>query len=699
MPESRLDAEGERGRSEQRLNRLARPTSRFEENIAIGDTVTSSVSLLDRDSLDPPHLQPDDARAKRLAVLLFEVARSLNHDLATALPRLEGDPKLEALRSVILEQDRTAIAKLQQKFDDPRQFAEAISSVLAEAFALAGSRDGDFAKALAPTLEQATQASIRKNPGTMVGILYPLMGPAIRKSIVESLDGTLQRLNQAFKHSFSLQGLRWRLEAFRSGSSFADVVLKHTVEFRVEHVFLIHRKTGLLIEHVAAPEAAAQDPQLVSGMLTAIQDFVRDSFEGSNKGGGSGIDTLRLGDLLLWCEEGPFAFLAAVIRGNPPESLHTELRETLTEIHGQFRNLLEEFEGDAATLGDLATPLQGCMQQRERPPETEQLSPWLWAIPLVLLLVAGAWTIQRTIVQAHVDTYIQRLREQPGIVVTGAEFRNGKWQISGLRDPLAADPAAMLPQAGLNSKRVVGHWESYQALDPAIVLRRLAASLNTPASVSLSVNGSTVQVAGSAPQYWVGEGMRKCWLPGFPQVLPRSISAHSRWTSRIRNLFTACAMRYSGQVISFDSNADRPARGQDATLDTVADEFRQLMRVANRLGFSVRMMISGHADANGDESSKPISQLGPSRGGPLHAQGPGHRSGTADRAQRRSARTRAGSQRQPYRSDESKSELHRNYRRITPLCSRRKCACWEDSASARPAWFGAMFKASFRTNT
>src|ERR1700691_4723216 len=104
--------------------------------IAIGDTVISSVSLLDRDSSDPPYFQPDDARSKRLAVLLFEVARSLDRDLATALPRLEGGPKLEALRSLILEQDRVAIAKLQEKFDDPRQFADAISSFLARAFVL-----------------------------------------------------------------------------------------------------------------------------------------------------------------------------------------------------------------------------------------------------------------------------------------------------------------------------------------------------------------------------------------------------------------------------------------------------------------------------------------------------------------------------------------------------------------------------------
>ena len=561
----------------------------------------STISLVDRDNSgppDPPQLQADGVRAKRLAVLLLELARSLNSDVAAALPKLEGDPKLEALRSVILAEDRVAIAKLQQKFDDPRQFAEAISSVLADAFALAGSNDERLANVLAPTLERATQASIRRNPGTMVGILYPLMGPAIRKSMAESLDGTLQRLNQAFKHSFSWQGLHWRLEALRSGSNFGDVVLKHTVEYRVEHVFLIHRKTGLLIEHVAAPEATAQDPQLVSGMLAAIQDFVRDSFEGNQKDGAGGIDTLRLGDLLLWCEEGPFAFLAAVIRGNPPESLHRELRESLSQIHDQFRNPLEEFQGDSGTLGDLATPLENCLKEKERPPET-QLSPWLWRIPLALLLVIGAWMIQRTIYGYRVESYVERLREEPGVVVTDTEYRNGRWQVSGLRDPLAADPAVVLSQSGLNSKHVVGHWESYQALDPAIVSRRLAASLHPPPSVSLSVNGGAVQVSGSAPEYWAERA--KLLVAALPSGSPKV--DFSGLTDVQDPEFIRLRDAIQGQIIRFDSNADRPAAGQNAAVDAVADEFRQLMRVANRLGFSVHAMISGHADANGNETA------------------------------------------------------------------------------------------------
>jgi OOP family OmpA-OmpF porin len=537
-------------------------------------------------------------RSRRLADLLIEVARSLDRDIAVALPRIEGDTKLEALRSVILEKDRAALAALKHKFEDPSEFAEAISAVLASAFALAAARDEHLAKVLAPTLERATQASIRKNPDNLVGILYPLMGPAIRKSIAENLDGTLQRLNQAFKHSFSWQGLKWRLEALRTGSSFADVVLKHTVQFRVEHIFLIHRRTGLPLEHIAAAEVATQDPQMVSGMLTAIQDFVRDSFEGSAKDHGGGIDSVRLGDLLLWCEQGPHAFLAAAIRGNPPESLHGVLRETLSRLHEQMRVQLEEYQGDSTTVGNMAVHLEDCLQHQERPIETK-LSPWLWAIPLVLLVVGGIWMAWREVEQYRVNSYVQRLRDEPGVVVTGAERRSGKWHVSGLRDPLAADPAQVLAKTSLNPDRVVGHWEAYQALSPAIVLRRLSARLNPPQSVSLMLDGNTIRATGSAPQHWFEEA--KAFVAAMPTGSPEvDLSA---LTDIQDPTFIRLRDAIQAHMINFDSNAPKPGQGMDAVIDAVAMEFRELLSVANGLGFSAHVMIAGHADATGNDTS------------------------------------------------------------------------------------------------
>src|SRR5262249_59267180 len=118
-----------------------------------------------------------------------------------------------------------------------------------------------------------------------VNILYPTIVPAIRKSIGETIDEMFQRVNLALKYSLTLRGLKWRWESWRTGVPFAAVVLKHTLVYQVEHAFLIHRHTGLLIAHVASENAASQDPQIISSMLVAIQDFVRDSFSPTRQHG------------------------------------------------------------------------------------------------------------------------------------------------------------------------------------------------------------------------------------------------------------------------------------------------------------------------------------------------------------------------------------------------------------------------------
>jgi outer membrane protein OmpA-like peptidoglycan-associated protein len=72
------------------------------------------------------------------------------------------------------------------------------------------------------------------------------------------------------------------------------------------------------------------------------------------------------------------------------------------------------------------------------------------------------------VVRAHQrwDAYVNRLRQQPGIVVTAAEKRGSRYQISGLRDPLAADAGALLLNSGIPADRVAFHWEPYLSSDP-----------------------------------------------------------------------------------------------------------------------------------------------------------------------------------------------------------------------------------------
>jgi outer membrane protein OmpA-like peptidoglycan-associated protein len=438
---------------------------------------------------------------KALAALLFDVARNVKPDLdARPMGVVPVDLRLEQLRALLLGQEIEVLCRLRAVLEDPEQLAIAVGRVLPTAFALA-SGDARLGQVLAPTLEKATQSSIRSDPQTLVNILYPLIVPAIRKSIGETIDKIFQALNETLKHSLTWRGLRWRWEAWRTGISFAEVVLKHTLVYQVEHVFLIHRHTGLLISHVAAEDAASQDPQLVSSMLTAIQDFIRDSFSGAEQ---QGLDTLRLGELRLWSEPGPFATLVAVIRGNPPEGLHETLINVLSRIHAERHHALESFEGDSSGLADVEAELTEVAALRQQAPASRRMSGgWLIAPIALALLLAGAILAARWQDTRRWESYVAQLRGQPGIVITEAERRDGKFVIAGLRDPLAADPRQILREGEIDPTRVVARWAPYEALDPPIVLKRLQESLNPPTGVALAVQDGRIVAQGSASSPWL----------------------------------------------------------------------------------------------------------------------------------------------------------------------------------------------------
>ncbi|HEY1965909.1 MAG TPA: hypothetical protein VGG59_13300, partial [Acidobacteriaceae bacterium] len=425
---------------------------------------------------------------------MLEVARNVDPTVGVEPTGIVPfDPRLERLRFLLLGREIEMSRHFSQVLDDPEQLAITVSRVLPAAIAQAAARDERLGQVLAPALG----SSVRRNPNALVDILHPLIGPAIGKSI----DATFQSLNETLKYSLSWRGMKWRWEAWRSGTSFAEVVLKHTLVYRVEHVFLIHRHTGLLIAHAASQDATSQDPQIVSSMLAAIQDFVRDSFAEQQ-----GLDSLRLGDLRVWSEPGAFASLVAVIRGNPPEDLHETFRDVVARIHAERPDALESFDGDSTGFADVEAALTDCVQlKQERPRSGQKSFAWLLigALAVALLGLAGITSYQHWQDGRLWENFLTRLRGQPGIVITATGERDGKWLLAGMRDPLAVDPQLVLRQSSIDPVRVLSQWQPYQSLEPLFVLKRAQEALVPPPSVTLAVETDRIVAAGSAPSTWI----------------------------------------------------------------------------------------------------------------------------------------------------------------------------------------------------
>ncbi|MER9407297.1 OmpA family protein [Mesorhizobium caraganae] len=440
-----------------------------------------------------------------LARLLIEIARNVDPDYRVRFEAVpSADPRMETLRQLLVGREISELSRVTQLLGEPEQLAAAVGDVLPNAAARAS--HAQLGEALAPAVERAVQRSIQRSPRTLTDILYPVFLPAIRKSIGEKIDQTFQSLNETLRHIFTWHGLKWRFEAWRTGASFSQVVLKHSLVYRIEHAFLIHRNSGLLIAHVTADNATSEDPQLISSMLSAIQDFVKDSFNEKEQ---SGLDTIRFGDLRLWSEVGPFATLVSVIRGNPPEELHDIVRDVLLRIHEESSQALEQFDGDGSQLASVEAQLQICVELKQD--ESHEGFPWLVAaVALLLLSLAGGWyflswqSAQRW--QAYVSRwqgYVSRLEAQPGIIVAEQQVRDGQFYIAGLRDPLAADPQSLLAGTEVDPAQVHSQWQFYQSLEPEFVLKRLTASLAPPDSVRLSIANDRIVAEGEAPDTWI----------------------------------------------------------------------------------------------------------------------------------------------------------------------------------------------------
>ncbi|HMJ07050.1 MAG TPA: hypothetical protein VK474_12390, partial [Chthoniobacterales bacterium] len=409
---------------------------------------------------------------------------------------------LEEIRRLLLSREQDELRELQARLSDKEQRARDISSVLPQAIKLSRERGSELTNALRPAVEGSVRESIEKRPQVFVEALHPIIGAVVRRSIAESLRNLLQSFNQTLEHTLSWRGLRWRFEALRTGRSFGEVVMLRGLVYRVEEIFLIHRETSLSLLHVSADPAKAQDSDMVSAMLSAIQDFARD---GLKAGEDAALEEFRVGELQVWITPGRHAYLATAIRGNPPRELRNTLEETIESVHILKASALAQFQGDAAEFESLRPELEACL--RAQYAETNSRSGgkgWAWAVLAAVMGLLAAIVIVAFRREAQWDEFVARLRVQPGITVT--EAKRGwfsKSNVAGLRDPLAPDAAAIAREAGLRPDGIRFDWKEYYALDSSLVLQRFLAAYHPPSTVTAKIENGVLHLAGSAPYEWI----------------------------------------------------------------------------------------------------------------------------------------------------------------------------------------------------
>jgi outer membrane protein OmpA-like peptidoglycan-associated protein len=345
-----------------------------------------------------------------------------------------AEESLAKLKEILLSEDQHRISelkeeleRLQTRIEDKELLIETLEPVLADLIEkkIIDSRD-EMAEVLSPIMSEAIKNQIEYAKDEVVDALYPVIGKTIRKSIAEAMRHLARNVNEKVQRAVSLRFLLKRIKARAAGVSQEELILKESLPFGIQEVFLIHKETGILLVHASEKSSHSEvDKELISGMLTAIRDFAQTLFTGEEE---RDLNEIQYEDRQIRLEIGRHAYLAFILSGLSPDDFSDESADLNHEIHKKFLPALREFEGRTDVFQPAHHLLARFIRkyQIEHKPEAvdaaaQKRSRWgfvfILALPLILLLLyIGIFVIPRNISARKISTSLEALKEENAVI-------------------------------------------------------------------------------------------------------------------------------------------------------------------------------------------------------------------------------------------------------------------------------------------
>jgi hypothetical protein len=116
----------------------------------------------------------------------------------------------------------------------------------------------------------------------------------------------------------------------------------------VDEVFLM-TPTGMLLKHYTRRLRPDQDQDIMAGMLTAVQNFVRDSFDEA----GGKLNEIKFENYDILISHSKNVVIAAIISTKKPERLRLQLKIATDDLERQYGEQISHWSGDKKELGDV----------------------------------------------------------------------------------------------------------------------------------------------------------------------------------------------------------------------------------------------------------------------------------------------------------------------------------------------------------
>lgn len=525
----------------------------------------------------------------------------------TSVTETKSQQELEQLRLILLGKNHHLITDTINE-----QSREIVSKVLTEALHARQTKDGSVHKILLPIIENSIENSVTHHSDRLISSLYPLMGSLVRKSVSAFLSEFIERTNKLIEHSFTIKGLKWRFKAWQAGVSFTQYVVSQTYNFRVEHVLLIHQKTGVLLKSVNLEQQSKSDVELISSMLTAINDFVGDSFEISKDGLKEQLQIVSTDNFNLLIKTGPNAILVAAVTGNPPQQVSDILQITLENVHRLYMDEFAQFNGDNAPFENSENQLRDCLLTEEK---TSKLSlnkkPWFaWLLITIVTVFLGV-KVQNWYRLEELNKLIMIIDQQPGIVVQNIKVNTEKdITLDVMRDPDAIRIEEWFKAHQLPFKNLKLKERMYRSLSPEILVKRVDKIINRYPNLSQQWQGDRLSLSGNIDIVKLQQLTAQLADAGISSsqfdiknLTLNNSDKFAQSTTINQQVFKDIVGKISTIQLDFEIGNNQITPMIQIELQTLAGQFSYLIKLAEQLNINVGLLLMGSSDNSGNRDA------------------------------------------------------------------------------------------------
>ncbi len=285
-------------------------------------------------------------------------------------PNLTSNTAFEQLKTLLLSEDWQHFREIRDKVDslakeirDKDQLIETLDPVIADLLdRKIHESKSEMAEALAPVMSEAIKKQIKDAKEDMVDALYPIIGSMVGKAINEAMRKMMEEINARIQHAANTRLIVF-MKSKVLGIKPAEVLMSEGLFFNLKELFLIDKKSGLLVAcHSQNNELGENDAHILGAMLTAIRQFVNDTFESEKK---SDLLEIQHENHSIFIDSGRYTYLSAVYQGVSPLDFREMIQNLHHRIHNRYYKQLRDFNGETSEFHGVSSIMNRLFQKYE----------------------------------------------------------------------------------------------------------------------------------------------------------------------------------------------------------------------------------------------------------------------------------------------------------------------------------------------